>query len=255
MSNPSTYSLSPSDYATQWCDVIIREKEECKRGVDFATKALTSQSAPDVINQCTDFSGTEAYRYGCYLTTVFSGSRENLCTTKLNDPQGKQISFAFPCANSCKTLFGSQGQSDTCISSAEYMFNQLVQNNGTCGTPAFSCVDALNQSGQSYNCANSKEDRTNVCLPSVVGCTLGGLESQFLGQVQQYQQSQSQTPVLSCQSFMYSNQPNSNPNGGGGGGNNPPQNWNPWPEGPTYVPDDGNGGDTGNTHNSNTFTL
>ena len=249
MSNP----LTPSDYANQWCDTIIGEKEECKRGVDFATKALTSQSAPDVINQCTSFYGTEGYRTGCYLTVAFNGPSENLCTTQFNDTQGHPTSFSFPCAKSCITAFGSQGQADTCSTSAQSMFNQLVQDNGTCGAPSFSCVDGLDQSG----------------LPWVVGCTLGGLESQFLNQVQQYQQSQSQTP-LSCTNFLYSNQTGGGGGGGGGssngggggssngggggssngggggssngggGGDNSPQNWNPWPEGPTYGPNDGN---------------
>jgi len=245
--------LSPSDYANQWCDTVIRENDECKRGVTFAAQALQTQSAPDVVNQCTDFSGTEAYRYGCYLTTVFSGPNDRLCTTQLKAATGNAVTLTMPCAASCRTAFATEGQITTCQNTAEAVFNQLVQADGTCTAPALSCVDGLNQTGRTYNCT-TEADRTNVCLPAVVGCTLGGLQSQFLLQAQQYQKSQAQTP-LSCQAFVYSQQP-SGPGGNGGGNNNPPPHWDPWPEGPTYKPNDGNGGQGGDSHvTANTFRL
>lgn len=254
-------NLSPSDYSKQWCDVIMRENDECKRGVDFATNALKNKkNTSDIMSECTHFSGTEAYRYGCYLSTMFHGSSSNMCTANVNDASGKSVSFAIPCASSCNDLFSDSGSISTCSGTAKSMFNQLVQNDGTCTQPSLSCVDGLYQSGRGYDCSANKRDMTTVCLPSVVGCTVGSLQSQFLSQVQQYQQSQSQSP-LSCTAFVYPNQPNGNggggngngggggggnSNGGGGGGNN--SNWNPFPEGNVY---DGNNSNNSNNSNSN----
>ncbi len=253
----SMSNLDPSNYSKQWCNLIIGERDECNRGVDFATNALKNQKSPsDVMTQCTQFTGTEAYRYGCYLSTMFHGSSSNMCTANMKDANGNTVSFAIPCSNSCNDLFSDSGSVSTCATTAKSMFNQLVQNDGTCTQPSLSCVDGLYQSGKGYDCSTNKKDMNTVCLPSVVGCTVGGLQSQFLNQVQQYQQSQSQKP-LSCNAFVYSDQPsgngggggggggNNNNGGGGGGGNNSNgggggnngggnKNWNPFPEGNVY---------------------
>lgn len=251
----SSQNLSPSDYANRWCNAIVHEKDDCKKGVDYATSAAVSSTSNQIISHCSDPSITEGFRYGCYLTAAFSGDPTNLCTTSILDGKGESIPFMFPCANTCNTVFGDSGAVKTCTDSAQYQFNKLITGNGQCGTPTFSCINGMSQLGSTYNCSTNPSDQANICLPSVMGCTFGSMQSQMLARVAEYQQSHSQ-PTVKCQDFMYPNLPSNNnqiqpsypsqpPN------QNPNQNWNPWPLGPTYVQGDGDGGNTGDTHNTN----
>ena len=260
-SPPSSQFLQPPDYAYQWCNQIIGESGECKRGVDYASANLTSLSPGQVIQNCTNsasidgFSTSDAFRYGCYLNAAFQGPVANLCSTSLvggsgsapvssSDtvssrpvPSGPVLSVPMPCAATCQTVYGgssssSSGKVNVCTKSAQNQFNSSIQN-GKCGDPTdmLSCIDGLFQSGSGFNCEQNSSDFENNCKPSVIGCVLGSLQSGCLNQIQNYQK-QNGMPMTSCSSLMYSNPSNQmspqNPP------NTPDSNWNPWPDGSTY---------------------
>lgn len=259
-------TLDSYTYATQWCQTIINEPDECQRGARDALNILgpnvsalsppTASQLRSTLDTCTKFEATEGYRYGCYLAAAFSaqGTPKGYCDIQITDEQKAPLTLALPCADTCRALFPDSQQMSRCLDSAQYQFNQLVQpNTGRCGEPVYSCIHGLESSGQGFDCSNSgpnrdgKGDRDNLCLPMVVGCTLGALQSQTLLQVEKYQQ-QNGLPVLGCDSVMY-------PEGGGfgkgitgsqgggggsgvggrdGGSNGGRSSWNPWPEGSTY---------------------
>jgi len=245
--------MQPADYAYQWCNTLIGEPSECKRGVDYASTSLQNRTSGQVIQDCTDsasidgFSTSDAFRYGCYLNSAFQGSSTNICTTSMNVIGGAKkgttdtssnntsaqtaVTFGIPCADMCRTVYDSNAASlNICISSAQNQFDQSVQN-GKCGDPTtmLSCIDGLYKSGSGYDCQPNSSDLNNVCKPSVIGCVIGTMQSGFLNQIQQYQTNNG-IEVTSCTNLMYnqSNPSNTNAN------NTPNSDWNPWPEGSTY---------------------
>ena len=256
MSSAASSSLQPQDYAYQWCNSIIGEPGECKRGVDYVSANIGNLSPGQVIQNCTNsksidgFSTSDAFRYGCYLNAAFQGPVGNLCSVSLGG--SSTLSIPIPCAATCQTVYdsgssssssSSSSQIDTCTTSAQNQFNSSIQN-AKCGDPTemLSCIDGLFQSGSGFNCEQNLSDMENTCKPSVIGCVLGSLQSGSLNQIQQYQTKKGM-PVTSCTNFMYSN-PNpvnpanpsnpANPTNQLNTPNTPDQNWNPWPDGPTY---------------------
>ena len=252
--------MQPADYAYQWCNTLIGEPSECKRGVDYASNNLQNRTPGQVIQDCTDsasidgFSTSDAFRYGCYLNSAFQGSSKNICTTSMNiigtaaantgttaantgttdtssgdNSTQTSVTFGMPCADMCRTVYDSNaGNLNVCMSSAQNQFDQSVQN-GKCGDPTtmLSCIDGLYKSGSGYDCQPNSADFNNVCKPSVIGCVFGTMQSGFLNQVQQYQTSNG-LDVTSC------TRPPSNTNTTDNNNNTPNSDWNPWPEGSTY---------------------
>ena len=257
-SSSSSSSLQPSDYAYQWCNSIIGEPGECKRGVDYVSANIGTLSPGQVIQNCTNsksidgFSTSDAFRYGCYLNAAFQGPVDNLCSAPFGE--STSMSIPIPCAATCKTVYGglllssssssssSSGQLDVCTTSAQNQFNSSVQN-GKCGDPTqmLSCIDGLFQSGSGFDCEQKSKDFENTCKPSVIGCVLGSLQSGSLYQIQKYQTHKG-LPKTSCANFMYTNQQTNPPNQPNdinqpnqpNDPNKPDSNWNPWPDGPTY---------------------
>jgi hypothetical protein len=265
-------SLQPSDYAYQWCNTIIGEASECKRGVDYANTNLANKTTGQVIQDCTNsssidgFSTSDAFRYGCFLNSAFQGPATNLCAISINlGATNSPVTLNIPCASTCQTVYDASDKNmNVCTDSAQYQFNQSVQN-GKCSDPTqlLSCIDGLYQSGSRYNCSQNSSDFDNICKPSVIGCVIGSLQNGILNEIQQYQ-SNNRLNVTSCANYLYSNPSNplnpsdpsnplnpsdpSNPLNPSDPSNplnpsnpsdpsdpsNPDSNWNPWPEGPTY---------------------
>ena len=262
-------TLPPSEYAFQWCNTLIGEASECRRGVDFATAHLDKQksSAGQVIQDCTNsatvdgFSTSDAFRYGCYLNAAFQGPQPNLCMLSQNVLVNNGINsniqnnnFNLPCADTCRTVYNSSDQNlDVCMTSAQYQFNQSVHNK-RCSDPTelLSCIDGLYKSGAGLNCEQNPDDMNKICKPSVIGCVLGTLQSGFLNQIQSYQQNNN-LPITPCVNYLSnnnlqvdplnpspinpspSNPPPPSLSNPPPSLNNPPNdNWNPWPEGSTY---------------------
>ena len=184
MSSPSSSQfLQPPDYAYQWCNQIIGELGECKRGVDYASANLTSLSPGQVIQNCTNstsidgFSTSDAFRYGCYLNAAFQGPVANLCSTSLVGGSGSGsgsgsggggggapvssapvlsapvssapvssgpvLSVSMPCAATCQTVYGGSSSSSS--------------SSGKVDVCTKSAQNQFNSSVQNGKCGNPSE--------------------------------------------------------------------------------------------------
>lgn len=235
-------SLKPIDYAKQWCTIGINESAHCEHGADFANSELQKGTpAVDIINRCSNWgvsdtsisdnkfqdSATEGYKYGCYLTTLFSGDSKNLCTVDFKDKLGTVNKLPIVCANSCKTIYNSGTQLQTCQDYANQTFESKVDQRGKCDVDNVqSCVYYLTQHSGTYDCDNNIEDRNKHCVPLTLGCTIGQIQSEMLGNVQKQQKKNGQSSI-SCLDYLPSHK-NKSPTE-----QETVQNIM-WPEGPTY---------------------
>jgi hypothetical protein len=173
---------SPINYATQWCSAIVREADACQSGATYAANQLNNnKSAEEVINGCTNFSvsdcppdadknycALEGYRVGCYLATIFSKDKSNICTTQVQD---KTIPYV--CPQSCKNVYTSGESLTNCMNQAQQMIQSLGGQPVDYGSQ-LSCISGV-------NCTAGAQQ----CNPLVVGCSIGQLQNQMINTIQQ----------------------------------------------------------------------
>ena len=162
---PSLPQTTASNYANKWCEMIIGETSNCQAGSLYAQTALQSNTSPsDISNACTNVNATgvqmtDGYRYGCYLTTVFSGDSSNfqiLPNGTINNQNYSNIPVVS--SASCNNVFSSSGDITACQST----YNSVAAL-APSGSSALSCAEGLGM--------GSPNDPT--VIPTVVGCTLG----------------------------------------------------------------------------------
>jgi hypothetical protein len=224
---PATPGLSAGQYAQSWCNLLMREPDACASGVQTATQALASGNAPaDVVNMCSnwgvsdipagqsEYGATEGFRYGCYLTAAFNGDVNNLCQVTVPDSNGGPGStMPFVCPKTCNSIFGSNSAAaQKCSNNVQSVFDTLIDGRNRCTlNEDFSCIYGLNAQNSQYNCDTNDQDRKNHCVPTVVGCTMGKVQSQMLYMAQKYEKDNG-LQALSC--LPYTTQgSSSNPTG------------------------------------------
>ena len=194
-------SSSPSDYANNWCTLIMGEKDNCQQGVTVAANIISQGGSPgDAVSKCianaqdpkqpaSQNPNTDAYQLGCYLTAAFSGDKANLCTTSVKQQDGSSIQFPYPCDSTCKTLFTQSDQIDQCVKGVQTNFNNLIMPNGQCDMPTISCMSVVDPS-QPNN------------TPTIAGCSIGLLQNQFIAEASLYQ-TKTGNPPIACNTFRY----------------------------------------------------
>ena len=217
-------SLSADQYATNWCQLLMKENEACQHGVDFANQLLKQNLKPsEIMNQCTNwgvsdltpnksdpYAATEGFRYGCYLNTALHGDPQNLCRLDFVLPNDDHLSMPYMCPDTCKNLFSSSGEINDCHAQSQKIYDTLIDGNKKCVlNESMSCIYGLGSSDQSTAADKAAQ------LPTVIGCTLGKMQSQMLYHVQKLQQDRGLNPVVSCLDFT-SYKPGGNKNGGDG---------------------------------------
>jgi hypothetical protein len=209
----SNNKMSSDQYALQWCNMLMRgEQKQCQAGVEDARKWLNSGKTPaEVVNMGSNwgvadippggspYAATEGYRYGVYLGSAFNGNKDNLCTVDIqNAEDGKTVSMPYVCPSACDNIFTDGGAKKQCQAMAKSSFDAFVAQRPNCASDhSFSCVYGLTEEHKGMNCDTNPKDKEKYCVPTVVGCSLGVMESEMLHYVQQYQKDHKQ-PFVSC---------------------------------------------------------
>jgi hypothetical protein len=183
--------LNPNDYALQWCTALMQEPDQCQSGVTYASFKLSDPSVnpKDIASICTaspsnpNVVDTEAFRYGCYLTTAFNDPAQNFCTAKVN-MEGKSYSVPYPCKETCNSLFSQTNDVGKCQDAV----CQMLENPSSTGGPGVCTPDFNNQYDllssarylpQTFSCNSNYPS-----APNVVGCTVAELQASMLGYIQ-----------------------------------------------------------------------
>lgn len=189
--NPT--GLSPKDYALQWCNALMQEPDECKNGANYASDKLRDSSVnpKDIASMCTASStnqdpkvtDTEAFRYGCYLTTAFNDPTQNYCTANVS-MGGTSYSVPYPCKTTCNSLFSQSNDVGKCQDAVCQMLGNPSSTGGpgVC-TPDFNTqydlLSAPRYLPQTFSCNSNYPSTTDV-----VGCTVAELQASMLGYIQ-----------------------------------------------------------------------
>jgi hypothetical protein len=197
MSSPSSsiQKTDPNVYAYNLCNAIMQESGECQRGVNFAAQKLTDSSIDPrtIASMCTasqnnpNVSDSDAFRYGCYMSVVFNDPKKQFCGANVTNvsPDGTPVTVPYPCYQSCTTLLSSSSDIKACQDAVCTMLNpEYAGGPGMC-QPDYSNLDSLSQV-QTYNDPPYSCASVNSSTPSLIGCTVAGLQAEVLGRVQQY---------------------------------------------------------------------
>lgn len=207
--------VTPAEMAWGWCTKLTDEPNACYAGVQKAVSELNNGSSTEnVVQMCSQYttgedqySGTSGYRQGCYLAIAYAGNTDNLCTATYVDNSNQKQDMPFVCAKTCKTIYPNDSDKlGKCESMAGNLFH-VGATKGICSRDALPCIDMTQSTytnpdapSKSYDCGRNPADNLQHCLPNMMGCSLGNMQSSQLSYLQEYEYNLGNT-VEDCRDF------------------------------------------------------